>query len=345
MIQLNAEQLDIQLHDVSGISCFLLFGNDLFLIQESQLYIQKLARLQQFKEHFNFSIETNTDWIKIFNLFQIRSLFSDRRTVLLALPEVSINSCINRELFNLVSMLHKDIILIISGNKLNQSLKGSAWFRTIKKSALLVDCNTPEQICLLQWIEKRARSMGLILDDASFQLLSDSYEGNLLGLNQALNQLAILYPKKDITFFQVQKSINNDVRFTLLLWIETILIGNRQRAMRILYQLKLEVIDPVILLHSIQREILLLFKISRKKNTEPLSLLYNHYRVWSRRRLFLTKALERLSTEQLYNAIMLITEMEIMLKQDYNYPIWNDLNILILLLCEKSSYYYQKWQH
>lgn len=50
----------------------------------------------------------------------------------------------------------------------------------------------------------------------------------------------------------------------------------------------------------------------------------------------MTQALQRLSLQQLQQAVHLLTQMEIRLKQDYGQSIWPELETLSMLMCGKT---------
>ncbi|CUX96344.1 DNA polymerase III subunit delta [Candidatus Gullanella endobia] len=336
MIQLNAEQLGGQL--IKALHpCYLLFGNDLFLLQESQDRIRNSAKEQHFTEHFTITLETNTDWDTVFSLCQTRSLFASRQTLLLVLPDSFINASIDEKMFKLVSLLHNDLLFILSSSKINRTMENSAWFKILSKNAVLVSCMTPKQTQLQNWVMKYVETMNLTIDNATCQLLCYFYEGNLFALTQVLKQLSLLYPDGILTVPRVKMAVNDASHFTQFHWIDAILLGKIKRAVHILHQLKLEGAEPITLLRNIQREILLIMILKRQMVIVPLCTLFDHHKIWKNRRPLLTKAIERLTLSKLHNAVKLMMKIELTLKQDYDgYLVWSDLNTLVFLLCGKS---------
>lgn len=261
MIRLYAEQLGAQLQE-SLRPCYLLFGNDPLLLQESQDGIRDRAQEQQFDEHFSVTLDAGTDWDAIFSLCQARSLFASRQTLLLVLPDGGVQ--------------------------------------------------------------------------AACQLLCYCYEGNLLALAQALERLSLIYPDGSLTLPRVDAAVNDAAHFTPFHWVDAALAGKSKRAAHILRQLRLEAAEPMILLRSIQREVLQLLTLKRQMAAAPMRTLFDRHKVWQNRRPLLTQALGRLTLPQLRDAVALMTHIELALKQDYGYPVWSDLNALALLLCGKT---------
>lgn len=100
------------------------------------------------------------------------------------------------------------------------------------------------------------KQLNLELDDAANQVLCYCYEGNLLALAQALERLSLLWPDGKLTLPRVEQAVNDAAHFTPFHWVDALLMGKSKRALHILQQLRLEGSEPVILLRTLQRELL-----------------------------------------------------------------------------------------
>lgn len=335
MLRLYPEQLRAQLSE--GLrAAYLLLGNDPLLLQESQDAVRQVAASHGFDEHHAFHIDNSTDWQTLFSLCQSMSLFASRQTILIQLPENGPNAAINEQLATLVGLLHDDLLLIVRGNKLTKAQENAAWFTQLSAHSVQVACQTPEQIHLPKWVSARAKLNNLQLDDAANQLLCYCYEGNLLALAQALDRLSLLWPDGKLTLPRVEQAVNDAAHFTPFHWVDALLVAKGKRALHILQQLRLEGSEPVILLRTLQRELLLLNTLKRQSANTPLRALFDKHRVWQNRRAMTTEAVNRLSHEQLRQAVQLLTRAELTLKQDYGQSIWAELESLSLLLCLKA---------
>ncbi|GLY61724.1 DNA polymerase III subunit delta [Pectobacterium carotovorum subsp. carotovorum] len=335
MIRLYPEQLTAQLHE--GLrGCYLVFGSDPLLLQESLDSIKRIAQQHEFSEHFSFTLDLHTDWDAIFSTCQALSLFASRQSLLLVLPENGPNAAMGENLVKLSGLLHPDILLILRGHKLTKAQENSAWFKALAQDSVYINCLTPEQAQLPRWVAQRAKSMKLTLDDQATQLICYCYEGNLLALSQALERLALLYPDGKLTLPRVESAVNDAAHFTPFHWLDALLAGKGKRAWHILQQLKQEDCEPVILLRTLQRELLQLLALKRRMSDTPLRTLFDQQKVWQNRRDLLTQALQRLSLQQLQQAVRLLTQVEITLKQDYGQSVWSELESLAMLLCGKA---------
>ncbi|MCT4716143.1 DNA polymerase III subunit delta [Enterobacteriaceae bacterium H18W14] len=335
MIRLYPEQLRAQLNE--GLrAAYLLLGNDPLLLQESQDAVRQTAVAHGFEEHHTVQIDASTDWQDLFSICQALSLFASRQTLLLQLPDNGPNAAINSNLETLTGLLHDDILLLVRGNKLTKAQENAAWYTRLAECSVMVTCQTPEQAQLPRWVSLRAKQMNLALDDAANQLLCYCYEGNLLALSQALERLSLIWPDGKLTLPRVEQAVSDAAHFTPFHWVDAILAGKNKRALHILQQLRLEASEPVILLRTIQRELMQLVNLKRQSARTPLRTLFDQQRVWQNRRALITEALNRLSAEQLYQAVRLLSQIELTLKQDYGQSVWAELEGLSLLLCHKA---------
>lgn len=332
MIRIYPEQLGAQLRE--GLrACYLLSGNEPLLLQEAQDAIRSAAQQQGFTEHFSVTLDASTDWQAIFSSCQALNLFSSRQTLLLILPDSGPNAAIGEQLLTLAGLLHDDILLILRGAKLTKAQENSAWYKALSSRGANIPCQAPEQAQLPRWVSARAKKMGLALDDAAGQLLCYCYEGNLLALSQALERLSLLWADGKLTLPRVEQAVNDAAHFTPYHWVDALLAGKSKRALHILQQMRNEESEPVILLRTLQRDLLLLVTLKHQMATTPVRTLFDQHRVWQNRRTLFSEALQRLPPTTLTQSVHLLTRIELTLKQDYGQSVWAELETLSLLLC------------
>ncbi|MGC1007405.1 DNA polymerase III subunit delta [Pantoea agglomerans] len=335
MIRIYPEQLSAQLRE--GLrACYLLAGNEPLLLQESSDAIRVAATAQGFEEHFSFTLDAQTDWESLFVSCQSLSLFAQRQTMTLQFPDNGPNAAMAEQLVKLSQLLHADILLICRMAKLTKAQENSAWFKALSASAVLVPCQTPEQAQLPRWVVNRAKALKLSVDDAAVQLLCYCYEGNLLALVQALERLSLQWPDGKLTLPRVEEAVSDAAHFTPFHWVDALLAGKSRRALHILHQLEKEESEVVILLRTLQRDLLTLLHLQRHQTAQPLRTLMDQQRIWQNRRALFTDALQRLDATRLQRAIHLLSQIEITLKQDYGQPVWPQLQTLTLLLSSRA---------
>jgi DNA polymerase-3 subunit delta len=333
MTRLYSEQLNAQLQE--GLRhYYLLCGNEPLLLQESQDAICAVAQRQGFSERALYTLDNQTNWPDIFNFCQELSLFSSHKILILQASDAGINAAIGEQLGQIAADLPDEILLILRVSRITKAQENSRWFKSLSRGTY-VSCLTPDQNQLPRWIEMRAKRMKLQPDEQAIQLLCYSYEGNLLALAQTLERLSLLYPDGKLTLPRIELAVNDSAHFTPYHWLDAILAGKAKRALHILRQLRQEDIEALILVRSLQKELLALLQLQRQMSHTPLKTLFDQQKVWQNRRAILTQALQRLNAEQLQLAISLLTQIEINLKQDFGYSIWAELESLSLLICGK----------
>lgn len=318
-------------------SVYLLVGQDLLLLDESQDFIVQVARKQGFDEKTDVQIDASTDWPALFERCQSMGLFFERQILILNLPE-NLTALLQKNLLELVSLLHSDILLILQMPKLAKTTEKQDWFGKIASydnRAVIVNCQTPTLAQFPRWVANRAKNMGLHIEQEAVQLLCYSYENNLLALKQALELLMLLYPDHKITFPRAQNVVEQSSVFTPFQWIDALLEGKEGRAQRILKGLQAEEVQPVILLRTLQRELMALLELSKPSVRldsidQPLPLhqlkeQFDRLKVWQTRRAFYTNAFQRLTYRKLYHLIQQLAELERAAKKEFSADIWDQL--------------------
>ncbi|WP_089527700.1 DNA polymerase III subunit delta [Pantoea ananatis] len=335
MIRIYPEQLSAQLRE--GLrACYLLTGNEPLLLQESADAIRASALAQGFEEHLSFTLDAQTDWDSLFMSCQSLSLFAQRQTLTLQFPENGPNAAFAEQLIKLAPLLHADILLICRMAKLSKAQENSAWFKALSAHAVLVPCQTPEQAQLPRWVVSRAKILKLDIDDAAVQLLCYCYEGNLLALAQALERLSLQWPDGKLTLPRVEAAVSDAAHFTPYHWVDALLGGKSRRALHILQQLEREESEVAILLRTLQRDLMTLLHLQRHQSQQPLRTLMDQQRIWQNRRNLFTEALQRLDASRLQQAIHLLMQIELTLKQDYGQSVWPQLQTLSMLIANRA---------
>lgn len=336
MNRIFSEQLSHSL-DSRLAKMYLLVGQDLLLLDEAQDLITKTARKQGFDEKTRVQIDNSTNWQELFERCQSMGLFFDRQILILNLPE-NLTALLQKNLLELVSMLHSDILPILVMPKLAKATEKQDWFvqaAQYDNQTVIVNCQTPTLAQFPRWVANRAKNMGLQLEPEAVQLLCYSYENNLLALKQALELLALLYPEHKISFSLVKNVVEQSSVFTPFQWIDALLEGKEGRAQRILKGLRAEDVQPVILLRTLQRELMTLLELAKPSVRldsidQPLPLYqlkeqFDRLKVWQNRRAFYTQAFQRLTYRKLYLLIQQLADIERAAKQDFSADVWEQL--------------------
>ncbi|WP_114766448.1 DNA polymerase III subunit delta [Vibrio rhodolitus] len=323
-----ADQLSKQLHPI-----YLLFGNEPLLLQESRQAIQQSAKQQGFDEKHRFAIDNSFDWNLVYDCCQALSLFSSRQLIELELPEAGANAAIAKELLNVAEMLHPDILLVVVGTKLTKAQESAKWFKTLSSQGCWVNCLSPDLQRLPQFVQARCRALGLKPDAEAVQMLAQWHEGNLFALSQSLEKLVLLYPDGQLTLVRLEESLSRHNHFTAFHWIDALLAGKGNRAQRIIRQLEAEGVEIVILVRTLQKELMQLWQMQRQASSSSIAQVFDSYRIWQNKRPLYAAALQRLDCARLQTLMQLLAQAEILSKTQYEQSSWPLLHQLSVELC------------
>ncbi len=322
-----AEQLTKSLQQV-----YLLFGNEPLLLQESKEAIRRSAQTQGFDERHRFAIDNHFDWSPVFDCCQAMSLFSARQLIELELPE-TINAANSKELVTLSEQLHADIMLIVIGSKISKAQESTKWFKALNARGCYVNCLSPDQQRLPQFVQARCRQLGLQADAQAIQLLAQWHEGNLLALVQSLEKLTLLYPDKQLNLLRLEESLSRHNHFTPFHWSDALLAGKGNRAQRILRQLHAEGVEITLLARTIQKELILLTQLQSAAEHTSLPQQFERHHIWQSKRPLYVAALSRLSRQKLQRCLQTLAQLEIVSKTQYEESAWPLLQQLSAEIC------------
>lgn len=332
-------------------SIYYLVGQDPLLLVESRDAIVQAATSQGFDEKLEINVDNSTDWDAILEQAQSMGLFFQRQILVLNLPE-NLTALIQKNLQELISLLHSDLLLILQLTKLTKPMEKQAWFELANQQnphAVLVNCQTPTLEQLPRWITQRAYNMKLEIAPEAINLLCYSYENNLLALKQVLQLLDLLYPDHKLTLNRVNSVVEQSSVFTVFQWVDALLEGKLGRAERILQGLKAEDVQPIILLRTLQRELLTILQLTQQQQrienidiplpSAQLKDQFDRLKVWQNRRTFFVQAIQRMTYRKLYSIIQQLADLERMAKLEFSDDVWDKLDSLMTLICDSYSVY------
>lgn len=323
---------------------YFLVGQDPLLLSEAEDAIYQAANQQGFDEKNRVQIDSQTDWAQLIESCQSMGLFFSKQVMVLNLPE-NLTAPLQKNLQALVSILHEDVLLVLQLAKLAKTAEKQAWFTELNQydpHAVLVNCQTPTTENLPRWVKNRTKIMGLEADDEAIQQLCYSYENNLLALKQALQLLDLLYPDHKLNYNRVIAVVEQSSVFTPFQWIDALLAGKANRAKRILNGLQAEDVQPIILLRTLQRELLTLLELTKPQqririsDALPLAQLkaeFDRLKIWQNRRPLFLSAVQRLTYQKLYEIIQELANIERLAKQEFSDEVWEKLADLSVRIC------------
>lgn len=318
---------------------YLLFGNEPLLKQECGDQIKQIAQQQGFDERHSFTIDHQLDWNLVLDCCNAMSLFAARQIIELEIPESGLNVNQAKSLLEICDSLHSDILLLITGPRVNKKQESTKWFKALDSQGLYLPCNTPDPRHLPRFIQARCQQLGLRADHESIQMLAQWHEGNMLALAQSLQKLTLLYPDGELTIVRLEEALSRHNHYTPFQLVDAVLAGQAKRSQRVLRQLEGEGIEATIILRTLQRELTQLYKMQEmgKKGT-PLNIIFEQFRVWQNRREIYIGALHRLPYARVVSLLRLLTQLEIQVKTDFDTKPWPALSALCAEMCGISTH-------
>ena len=315
----------------------MVFGNEPLLINESQQAINQHAKKHGFDEHFKYVVNDSTNWQEIHDCCLSLSLFGSRKIIELVLPESGVNAAISKELLSLQPSLNQDILLLLIGGKLTKAQENSKWFKSLHSAGCWVTCLTPDSTRLPQFVQFRCQKLGLKPDREATQMLAQWHEGNLTALVQSLEKLALNYPDGQLNLVRLEESLSRHNHFTAFHWTDALLAGKVNRCQKILTQLQSEGTEPVVLLRTIQKELMLLSTMLDQSKKSNINQVFSQHKIWQSKKPLYSAALNRLSKQKLRNAISTLAYIELQSKTDFGFNAWPWLSQLSIQLCSAND--------
>ena len=287
-------------HLKAGLApCYFIYGDEPLLKFEALDLLCHTARAQGFDERRRFDPEPGLDWDEIFAASQSLSLFSQRQIIEVQLPE-KLDKTASERLRELLKQCHPDLLLLITGPKLNQQQQKGAWFTALSKAGPVIPVMTPEGPHFARWVAQRLQQNGLQVEAEGVRWLAFAFEGNLLALSGEIEKLVLQNLPQPLSLTLLQEQVQPHHQFNPFQLFDPLLEGKVKRACRILLQLRTEGIDAGMLCHLFARELSPLIQMHLGLSAgQSFSQLANELRIWSSRQNLVQGALHRLPLAKL----------------------------------------------
>ena len=297
-------------------SCFLLFGDDPWLIDNSKTQILAAAKKQGFDERVQLTQETGFSWNDLLQEWQAMSLFASQRIVELILPNCKPGAEGSAAFQALIEMQNPDMLLIVQGPKIGMDQTSSKWFKSLDANGIYIPCSTPEGKQFERWLDSRIEHYHLTIHHDAKAMMFNLFEGNLLAAEQAMQILQLLSPKDNISADQLTQYFEDQSRFSVYQLTDAVLGNHQKHAQHMLTQLQAEGTAMPILMWALFKELnlLLILKLAQH-NGEQLNNLWSKHRIWDKRKPFYQAALTRLDLSQIEHMVAFASILELNLKQ------------------------------
>jgi DNA polymerase-3 subunit delta len=292
-MRLRNEQLENHLQQQLA-AVYLLSGDEPLQMQEAGDAIRHAARQQGYSEREVLDQGSDFDWSSLNTAAESLSLFGEKRLLELRLSSAKLGAEGGKSLVAYCERPAIDTILLISLPKLERAQANSKWHQAIEQLGVVVQIWPVEGKRLIPWIEQRLRRAGLTPDTGVVEMLADRVEGNLLAANQEIEKLLLLYGQGVVTPEMLIEAVADSARFDIFTLVDTLLMGDISKGLRILQGLKGEGVAAPVVLWAFSREIRLLAEMAFAiKVGGGVDQVMTKHRVWDRRKPILRKALRR----------------------------------------------------
>ncbi len=319
-------------------SVYLVSGDEPLLVQEACAAIIERARQAGFDEIERHTIERGFDWDGLTAGADNLSLFARRRVLSLRLPSCKPGTAGAQALKSLALKEDPDQLLLVSCPKLDAAAARSVWVKTLDQRGAVVQVWPLERKDLTRWVQQRMAAAGLQVEAAGAELLADRVEGNLLAAAQEIEKLRLLHEGSALSEADVERAVADSARFDVFRLADAALAGQATRSLRMLWSLRREGVEPVLVLWALGRDIGLLaqvqFSVARG---ESQSASLNRLRVWQRRQALVQRALARLTRAQVRRLITQTAHVDKVIKGRTTGRPWDALAGLLLAVLGHSS--------
>jgi DNA polymerase III subunit delta len=252
-MRLNSDQLKPALG--RGIApVYLVSGDEPLLVGEAADVIRAAARAAGYADRSVFFIDRSFSWDEFRQATQSLSLFAERRLFELRMPSGKPDKGA-AALIDLATRPPPDTVCLIITDKLDKKTSETPWVRAVEKEGVWVPIWPVESAALPGWLRARAKALDVEMDPEAAQLVVDRVEGNLLAARQELEKLALLATGKRISAELVLRSVGDSARYDVFQLGEAAAAGDAERALRILFGLKSEGVEPTLILWALIREL------------------------------------------------------------------------------------------
>jgi len=321
---------------------YLIQGDEPLQHMECADAIRHAAKQAGYLSREVYYAEKGFDWSELLVATQSMSLFSNLRLIELRLGNGKIGDNGAKAMQQLLQEPIDDTILLILADKPEKGVSGSKWYKTLCEQALLVQVWPLAINQLPAWLQQRAATLGLQLDQEAALLLAQRSEGNLLAASQELEKIHLLSlsppstaddsaGKRRLGVDEVWRLVADNARFDIFALADAALAGQAKRAKRILHTLRAEATEPVMILWALSREIrTLLLMMAKLGHGMAMNQVLQQSGVWAQRKTLMANALKRLSQQQLEQLLVDCHHTDRVIKGMRGGQLWEDLLHLVM---------------
>lgn len=322
-------------HLASGLApVYLVAGDEPLLVADALDEIRAAAARAGFDARELHVVERGFDWNALLAGADNLSLFAARRIIELRLASPRPGEDGAKALRELAASRDPDRLLIVAiDDRLDASAAGSQWVKALEAAGVLVDARQIERAELPRWIRDRAARYGIALTASAAEVLADRVEGHLLAADQELMKLALVDRDGPLDEADILEAVADSARFDVFRLTDAVLEGDAARAVRVLYGLRAEGVQPVLVCWALARELSVLTTLKLAElRRERLDGVYARLKIWPKRREPLERALKRYDWKQLTALLARAVEVDAIVKGAPGASPWDAITEWVLAM-------------
>ncbi len=306
-------------------------GDEPFQVDEACRLIRDAAQQQGFSERQIFHVDQKFDWSLLAMEANNLSLFSEKKLIELRIPNAKPGRDGTKALQQYSESLAEDTILLISAGKLEAAQTKSKWLKSLEQAGVLLQIWPIELGRLPQWIQQRLNLRGLSAPNEALKILADRVEGNLLAADQEFEKLLLLYGEGALSTEQIQSAVSDSARYDIFSFADAALSGDPERVAKLLFGLKAEGVEAVLMLWALHREIRSLYLIQEEMlHGNNLNSAMAAQRVWDKRKPLISRAIQRGSLSESGKWLHQCQQLDRIIKGQRAGKAWDELLELAL---------------
>lgn len=313
-------------------------GDEPFQVDEAGKLLRQAAQQQGFSERIVYHVERGFDWNQLRQSADSLSLFAERKLIELRLPSGKPGTEGSKALQDYASNPPDDTVLLIISGKLEPAAQKTKWFTAMEKAGAWLAIWPIEIARLPQWIAQRMQTRGMQATPEALRLLSERIEGNLLAADQELEKLLLLYGPGRLDLTQVQAAVTDSARFDIFGLVDEALAGHGERVSRIVFGLRGEGVEPVLVLWALERDIRSLAQMAHScgKGTS-IDHAMAAQRVWEKRKPLIRNALSRGKARYWEGLLLRCGQLDRLIKGQGTGRVWDELLELALSIAGQPA--------
>jgi DNA polymerase-3 subunit delta len=318
-------------------------GDEPFQVDEAGRLLRQAAQQQGFSERTVYHVERGFDWGQLRQSADSLSLFAERKLIELRLPSGKPGSDGSKALQDYASNPPIDTMLLVISGKLEPAAQKTKWFTAMERAGAWLAIWPIETARLPQWITQRMKIRDMQATPEALRLLSERIEGNLLAADQELEKLLLLYGPGTLDVTQVQVAVTDSARFDIFGFVDEALAGHSERVSRILFGLRGEGVEPVLILWALERDIRGLAQMARNcAGGTSVDQAMAAQRVWDKRKPLIRKALSRDKDGHWERLLIRCGQLDRLIKGQGTGRVWDELLELALSVAGRPAILWKK---